>query len=188
MFDPLESDPFEQFTPPEGFSYQWVTVTVFGDPAPVAYLLGYFDNWTAVPASRHDWPSDDGRIVLHGQLLLERPTAEVRVAEDRARAVAKDQLKVEMANGCPASVPREEYTAALGRIPTSKSVRWVLCTYWGLREFELDASYWLTLRWKKPTTAEYARRKWLMVERGLYRETEPNKLKNRIYIWMHARK
>jgi hypothetical protein len=97
-FDGDEEDAFyiDPKEVPEGWCYEWKTLTVLGQPDPSYQVSLAHKGWEAVPRSRHpSWMPDNWKgetIERKGMLLMERPqeiTDRVRAAEAR-----KAQLQV----------------------------------------------------------------------------------------------
>lgn len=85
-------DSYEKVTAPEGWSYQWNTVTTVGKEMDEIELHMFANGWRPVPSARHPGiytaPGFDGQIVVKGLRLEERPatlTAEA-MYEDQMRA------------------------------------------------------------------------------------------------------
>lgn len=83
-------------TPPEGWVYEWRTVSVKNVPAIDQIVDDDQNGWTPVPASRHDgriMPKGyDGPIERTGLMLKERPLRAVQMARARDKHLAKQQL------------------------------------------------------------------------------------------------
>lgn len=79
---------------PEGYTYQWNTVTVFNEPNTAGMLTMAENGWRPVPAGRHkgmfmpaDYP-EGGEILRDGLRLEERPEELTWEAQDEERAKA----------------------------------------------------------------------------------------------------
>jgi hypothetical protein len=92
-------DPFEVIgNRRNGIDYQWVATSVMGDVDVAAGILARMqgDGWKPVAAKRHPKMRHDkkGRIVIDGQMLMERPLALSDAARkeeiDAARAMVND--------------------------------------------------------------------------------------------------
>lgn len=85
---------------PKGISYQWVAETVTGDDQITHFHNEKFRSggWKPVPARRHPkMPRDKkGRIVVGGQVLLQRPARLTQAADEENNKHAR-----EMAEGTP---------------------------------------------------------------------------------------
>lgn len=87
-------DPFEVIGKiPNHLSYQWVAISVLGEQSVAKGTYGNWmeaGSWKPVPAKRHPKMSSDGkRIVVQGQLLMQRPAALTEVALQKNNDVAK---------------------------------------------------------------------------------------------------
>ena len=91
-----KEDPFEVIGKiPKDKSYQWVALTVLGGDALSATDLKRFEDggWKSVPAKRHPKMLHKGKkIIVHGQLLVERDRALTDAALKKGYEVAKAQF------------------------------------------------------------------------------------------------
>lgn len=93
---------------PDGWSYEWKRLTVFGKEDPSYQVSLAVRGWEPVPRSRHPQLMPDTyrgeTIERDGQILMERPleiTQEVQV-QDKRRAREQVKFKEEQLNGAPA--------------------------------------------------------------------------------------
>lgn len=98
---------------PQGMSYEWKTVSVFGKENPSYNVMLRDQGWEPVNSDRHpDMVSEgyNGPIIRDGLMLMERPielTLEAQ-AEDRAAARQVVQTKKQQMGEAPAgTLPRE---------------------------------------------------------------------------------
>ena len=93
------TDQFEGVRPPDGWSYQWNTVTVFNNADVVmGQQMAMRDNgWRPVPAERHPGSfvpfGKTGDIVRDGMRLEERPLEMTLEAQAEENAVARRQMQ-----------------------------------------------------------------------------------------------
>lgn len=194
---------------PRGKVYQWVAVSLMGQPRPYELERAIRNGWRRVPLRRHAklFPSSTNRefVEIEGLALLE-------IAEEKARerrleetiAAAKmadlikcfdpnavlmdtrDRQKIPIISGPLVSWPLVDYPYspwrernASGRLARAwiRLCRRVVCLWWGLDEGEYAASLDGTIRYNNswpyehsPTIGpkEFARRKRIMRERGMY--------------------
>lgn len=108
------SNPFEfdkRLIPP-GFSYEWKTEAIYGQPQTDHVIDIRENHWTPVPASRHPELAMKGDSVIRrgGTVLHERPdylTDEARM-EDIREAMRPVQQKEELMYGTPpGQLPRD---------------------------------------------------------------------------------
>jgi hypothetical protein len=89
MSTPPVLDIIAATVPPEGVSYQWNTLSLFDVEQPIYMEFMQAQGWRFVPPERHpDLPSEDGKIVYQGSVLMERDAADTAeaMAEETDRA------------------------------------------------------------------------------------------------------
>jgi hypothetical protein len=83
---------------PEGWSYQWVTDSVLGQPMPQRRARFERRGWRPVPAERHDGMfmplGFKGEINVDGVVLMERPEEYTRQARKKDAMKAAEQVWV----------------------------------------------------------------------------------------------
>lgn len=83
---------------PEGMDYQWVTITIFGQPQPQNIARFQRKGWTPVPSERHEglfMPKGyKGMIEVDGLGLYERPLEFTQLARQHERKKAREQVAI----------------------------------------------------------------------------------------------
>ena len=101
------NDPFRVDKIPDGMSYEWKRVTVYGKGDPSYDILMREQGWDPVESGRHPElvaEGHNGPIIRDGLMLMERPmelTEEAR-AEDRNAARAAVSVKKQQLGESPA--------------------------------------------------------------------------------------
>lgn len=84
---------------PDGWSYQWNVVTVYGERQTAMQVNAMENGWRPVPAKRHDGifmpPGHEGAIERDGQMLMERPMVLTREAQDEERRKADGLINMQ---------------------------------------------------------------------------------------------
>lgn len=81
---------------PNGMSYEWKTVTVYGKEDPSYNVFLREQGWDPVMADRHHELVAEGAtgpIIRDGLMLMERPIELTREAQDEDRAAARDVIQ-----------------------------------------------------------------------------------------------
>jgi hypothetical protein len=109
---------------PEGMSYEWKTVSVFGKEDHTYSVMLREQGWDPVDAERHpDMVSPDhkGPIVRDGLMLMERPIELTREAQAEDRAAAREviQTKRQQMGEAPAGTAPREHPNLQNYIRTS---------------------------------------------------------------------
>ncbi len=81
---------------PEGTSYEWKTVSVFGKENPSYNAMLRDQGWDPVSASRHRnmvAEGYEGPIIRDGLMLMERPIELTREAQEEDRASAREAIE-----------------------------------------------------------------------------------------------
>jgi hypothetical protein len=98
---------------PEGMSYEWKTVSVFGKEDQTYSTMLREQGWDPVEASRHpDMVSADhvGPIIRDGLMLMERPIELTREAQEEDRDAAREVINIkkqQMGDAPAGTLPRE---------------------------------------------------------------------------------
>ena len=98
---------------PDGMSYEWKTVSVFGKEDPSYNVMLRDQGWEPVTSDRHpDMVAEGykGPIIRDGLMLMERPIELTREAQAEDRAAAREviQTKKQQMGEAPAgTLPRE---------------------------------------------------------------------------------
>jgi hypothetical protein len=98
---------------PNGMSYEWKTVTVYGKEDPSYNVFLREQGWEPVEADRHpDLVADGhkGPIIRDGLMLMERPIELTREAQEEDRATAQDIVNVkrqQMGEAPAGTLPRQ---------------------------------------------------------------------------------
>lgn len=101
------NDPFRVDNIPDGMSYEWKRVTVYGKGDPTYDVLMREQGWEPVASARHPELVADGHIgpiIRDGLMLMERPVelTEEAMAEDRNAARAAVSVKKQQLGEAPA--------------------------------------------------------------------------------------
>ena len=89
-------DAFAAPTAPQGISYEWKRMEVYGQPDPKNQVAVARTGWEAVPARRHPEmmpKGSDGPITRDGMMLMERPMEVTKYVEDIERKRAFGQVR-----------------------------------------------------------------------------------------------
>jgi hypothetical protein len=111
-------------TIPDGMSYEWKTVSVYGKEDPSYNVMLRDQGWEPVQAERHsDLVSEGvtGPIIRDGLMLMERPIELTREAQAEDRAAAREVIKVkkqQMTGETPAGTMTREAPNLRNKIST----------------------------------------------------------------------
>ena len=117
---------FDRSIIPDGWDYEWKTLTVYGAENPAYQVALARTGWEPVPASRHPefMPagSTEKTIIRKGQILMERPlelTEESRRIELRKARAQVRQKEEQLTAAPPGQFEREDKNGSLVKVRKS---------------------------------------------------------------------